>query len=76
MLAALVVTGAIAIAAAVFAIWPVVADAPWEDEIVVPTPVPVVRQTECERLTQQMADAQTREGASIIHDLGQTARCW
>ena len=30
-------TGAIAIAAAVFAIWPVVADAPWEDEIARPT---------------------------------------
>ncbi len=31
MLAALVATSAIAIVAAVFAIWPVVADAPWED---------------------------------------------
>ena len=43
MIAALAVTLAIAIVAAVFAIWPVVADAPWEDEIVVPTPVVVDR---------------------------------
>ena len=43
MLAALVATAAIAITAAVFAIWPVVTDAPWEDEIVVPTPVVVDR---------------------------------
>ena len=32
MLAALVATSIIAIVAAVFAIWPVVADAPWEDD--------------------------------------------
>lgn len=35
MLAALVATSTIAIVAAVFAIWPVVADAPWEDDTVV-----------------------------------------
>lgn len=32
MLAALVATAAIAIVAAVFAIWPAVGDAPWEDD--------------------------------------------
>lgn len=32
VLAALFVTSAIAIVAAVFAFWPVVADAPWEDD--------------------------------------------
>ena len=37
LLAALAVTFAIAVVASVFAIWPVVADAPWEDEV--PTPV-------------------------------------
>lgn len=57
MIAALAVTLAIAVTAAVLAIWPVVADAPWEDEA--PTPV-VVDQGEvllCEaaiRLRDQM----------------------
>ncbi|MCI0890695.1 MAG: hypothetical protein J4O04_07795 [Chloroflexi bacterium] len=32
MLAALAVTLAIAVTAAVFAIWPAIADAPWEDD--------------------------------------------
>ena len=39
LLAALAVTFAIAVTASVFAIWPAVADAPWEDEFVMPTPV-------------------------------------
>ena len=39
LLAALAVTFAIAVVASVFAIWPVVADAPWEDDV--PTPVAV-----------------------------------
>ena len=39
LLAALAVTFTIAVTASVFAIWPAVADAPWEDEI--PTPVVV-----------------------------------
>ena len=39
LLAALAVTFTIAVTASVFAIWPVVTDAPWEDEIVIPTPV-------------------------------------
>ncbi len=35
LIAALVVTLAIAVPASVFAIWPVVADAPWESEVAV-----------------------------------------
>ena len=72
MLAALVATAAIAIVAAVFAIWPAVGDAPWEDET--PTPVPVVRQTECERLTELAAEARTELAARVLlierQDLG------
>ena len=37
LLAALAITFVIAVTASVFAIWPVVADAPWEDDA--PTPV-------------------------------------
>ena len=36
-LAALIATAVIAVIAAVFAIWPALGDAPWEDEV--PTPV-------------------------------------
>lgn len=57
---ALVLTLVIAVTASVFAIWPVVADAPWEEDVVVPTPVVRERQlSECELITQQVADAQT-----------------
>ena len=40
-LAALIATSVIAVTASVFAIWPVVADAPWENN---PTPIPTVNQ--------------------------------
>ena len=46
MLAALVATSVIAIVAAVFAIWPVVADAPWEDDA--PAPVDRTAEIRCE----------------------------
>ena len=45
LLAALAVTFAIAVTASVFAIWPAVADAPWEDG----TPVAVIDGTESVR---------------------------
>ena len=47
LLAALFVTFVIAVTASVFAIWPVVADAPWEDEA--PTPVVVSEDTDAIR---------------------------
>ena len=37
--AALIAALSLAATALFFALWPVVADAPWEDEIVIPTPV-------------------------------------
>ena len=36
LIAALVLTLAIAVTASVFAVWPVVTDAPWEDDVSVP----------------------------------------
>ena len=48
MMAALVATSAIAIVAAVFAIWPVVADAPWEDDGPVPVATDSTRAIRCE----------------------------
>ena len=48
MLAALVATLTIAVVAAVFAIWPVIADAPWEDEIVAVTPVDRTSELRCQ----------------------------
>ena len=62
--------------AAVFAIWPAVTDAPWEDKVAMPTLVPVVQPTHCEVLTQQQADAQTERGAYTIWELGYEAGCW
>ena len=47
LLAALFVTFVIAVTASVFAIWPAVADAPWEDEV--PTPVVVSDDTDAIR---------------------------
>ena len=45
LVVALVLTMAVAVTASVFAIWPVVADAPWEDEAV-PTATVAPRATE------------------------------
>ena len=62
LLAALAVTFAVAVTASVFAIWPAVADAPWEDEAPGATePVDRTRELRCEgalRLREQtMAQA-------------------
>ena len=46
-LAALIATAVIAVIAAVFAIWPALGDAPWEDEV--PTPVVVSDDTDAIR---------------------------
>ncbi len=67
MLAALIATTAIAIVAAVFAIWPVVADAPWEDEL--PTPVVVEERTErCRRMEQAYLDSVVIEASYEIRE--------
>ena len=65
MLAALVATSVIAIVAAVFAIWPVVADAPWEsdDPVVVVQPTVEQRSERCRRTEQAYLDALV-EGAN------------
>lgn len=59
----------LAIVASVFAIWPVVADAPWEDSAA-PVVAPARQPSRCEMLTQQLADAQTELAALIIEELG------
>ena len=62
LVAALLLTVAVAVGASVFAIWASVADAPWEDEVPVATePVDRTRELRCEgalRLREQtMAQA-------------------
>lgn len=37
-MAALILTLAVAVGASVLAVWPIVADAPWEEEVAAPTP--------------------------------------
>ena len=61
---------AVAIVASVFAIWPVVTDAPWEDSAA-PIVAPARQPSRCEVLTQQLADARTERAAFIIYELGQ-----
>lgn len=61
------------LAVAVAALWPVVADAPWEDSaapVVAPVVAPARQPSRCEMLTQQLADAQTELAALIIEELG------
>ena len=64
LLAALFVTFAIAVTASVFAIWPAVADAPWEDEI--PTPIVLKAPTpdRCSELIEALGNA-TDDHASV-----------
>lgn len=70
----------LAIVASVFAIWPVVAEAPWEDDTapaVAPVVAPVVAPpSRCEELTQQLTDTQTDRAADTIYRLGLEKRCW
>ena len=76
LIAALVVTLAIAVTASVFAIWPVVTDAPWEDTVPAPVVAPPREPSRCEVLTQQLADAQTTGAAVTISRLGRELNCW
>ena len=73
LLAALVATFTIAVVAAVFAIWPAVADAPWEDETVV-QPTPVQAQG-CDILWEQFTQARTNAIAGDIKSEMQRSRC-
>ena len=59
----------------VFAIWPVVADAPWEDSTSLPVIAAPKEPSQCEVLTQQLADAQTDIAASIIAATMRTRGC-
>lgn len=57
----------VGIIAAVFAIWPAVADAPWENSTspVVSSPVvPEPQLSKCDRLREQLARAQTETAAT------------
>ena len=64
LLAALFVTFAIAVTASVFAIWPAVASAPWENEI--PTPIVLNAPTpdRCSELIEALGNA-TDDAASV-----------
>ena len=64
LLAALFVTFVIAVTASVFAIWPAVADAPWEDKI--PTPIILKAPTpdRCSELIEALGNA-TDDHASV-----------
>ncbi len=69
-LAALIATSVIAIVAAVFAIWPAVADAPWEDS---EQPAPVVVDPTTEIRCQAGLDLRER----LLFDRGgRTAEAW
>ncbi len=74
----LLLTLTIAVTASVFAIWPVVADAPWEPNIEASVPIaqPAPRVSQCERIAQQLADAGTDVAGFTIRELGVRAGCW
>lgn len=68
-LAAAIVAIIISLTAATFAIWPVVANAPWiPDEVVItaPLPIPTRELSRCQRLWQNFIDAQTEYAAGIV----------
>ena len=65
LLAALFVTFAIAVTASVFAIWPAVADAPWEDEI--PTPI-VLKAPTPDRCSELIAALGNASGGGDFFD--------
>ena len=68
LIAALIFTLAVAVTASVFAIWPVVADVPWEDEPVVVQPVDRIAEIRCEgalRLRETWVERGAGPGASV-----------
>ena len=77
MAAALALSLTLAVVAAVFALWPVVADAPWEsseDSAPVVQPVPTL--TQCEELTELLAKAQTELAARQFSSRLQSCYGW
>ena len=57
----------VAVVASVFAIWPVVADAPWEEEaVIIVEEQPLPKPTRCELLFEQLAEANTELAANVI----------
>ena len=59
----------VAVVASVFAIWPAVADAPWEEEavIVVREQAPPPEKTGCELLFEQLTEARTEIAGRVIN---------
>lgn len=76
MAAALILSLTLAVVAAVFALWPVVADAPWEYEAPEPVVIQPDEPSRCEVLTQQLADTNDELAANVIFELGFDANCW
>lgn len=78
LIAALVFTLAIAVTASVFAIWPAVADAPWEESAapVVAPPRQPRELSPCEVLRQQVTDAQTDAAVQLLYGQGRLQGCW
>ena len=69
------VTLGIALAALFLVSWPIVGDAPWEEEIVIPTPITIQQPTECEILLDQVAASQTEIAARRFLEMARMARC-
>ena len=67
LLAALAITFAIAVTASVFAIWPAVADAPWEESA-----TPVIQKAptpdRCGQLIEALGNASQPYSISLIQD--------
>ena len=69
------VTLGIALAALFLVSWPIVGDAPWEEEIVIPTPITIQQPTECEILLGHLANAQLESAARSFFSRLRAARC-
>ena len=64
----------VAVVASVFAIWPAVADAPWEDDTVIQRPTPAPRF--CDQLEDDLREAKTEVAAQTIHERGRQHCNW
>lgn len=75
LVAALLLTFALAVTAAIFALWPVVATPPWVSQ---PTPVVVVQPTvdPCVMLRTQLIQADSPLAINVILTAGGKQRCW
>ncbi len=66
----------IAATALVFAIWPVVADAPWEGEPALRWRSPTPQPSACDHLLDDFREAQTDIAARTIHERGRMGCGW